>query len=1022
MSNSEIIYQNIITSQYFSGIISPDVKEYHKSIIDVFLNYKFGTTTVNLWDKLDFFYFFDTDNESLKYINWKNPNLPTASLGNDNFAISYNYNYLGPAQDQIAKWWDGKSTPFGDKNSVFNDKTLSYAWSASTGLGISLAGGSGSYQNTGLVKTFLDRNNIPLNGTGSFPDTLVDGTPYGVFDVTPFSSSFGYQYSVRAFIKTVPPVTYNSPKSYNNNSVTLNIPNISGDTTTYSATRNYASQPYLSVQVLQNPLRHRVTAYTPSYVLIKKGNDVVPDVISPVVQADILYYDSFNSRSTNPFKNGYGTNFGLINYYSNIFQNWILDNNYLPNIIRYPNYHQLLELKNGTYFNTNFNFKQNITNYQLNDGFVGFLKMGLGGGVETRLRQSPFTRTINTISGSLYVGVADSEVSNNSLVIKLNKQYFTASTLNTGYQSGLGVSLTSSTSYINYTWKAYTGSNPYPFSSYTPGNNDFLGYEVTASNESSRAGRPGLYISQRVTSQGNANISQYYNNMIPSTSSVSILTGDIPDGKFLLNGMGSPSYVESNYVISTDEQYITKSLATINSVSSGSFFGSVSYTSSGLINNIQETSTNVLTYYTGSYNQQTGLGEQQSYYDYLPNSITNGKSFIIDFSIENSGISLPEINDEIHIGYQDNQIGVVQEISKFQYTTETNDYIYRIVGIATKTTSSGINNGNSTIVRFYENNYLSIGSQFNSRNRKVLYNTVISGSGINTTSSFLNNVFAIYPLNNEIVQYPFSGTNSLPRQSITFNSGSNFELIISSSSPLYPEIASGNGWKLSTPSGSQTYTGPEFGVTYFTDFTGTYTTSSNDLESIFITNNTGNITYSNNYFLTNGTYYLQEPSISGQTFQFRYSSSFQNSQLSGITTNSLFKITTLNPDYGSKYFTPDGEDLKTYNRQSDSFMMAFAGGGIGNVNLRYLYKQLFDVIYPRSQYKVTGLPIFNFNSSSLLPASSVIYPSGLTTNQQKIRWYAATDVQDNVSGYVNLYGTDLFNPFSFTGNFYNDNI
>jgi hypothetical protein len=325
---------------------------------------------------------------------------------------------------------------------------------------------------------------------------------------------------------------------------------------------------------------------------------VVPDVISPVVQADILYYDSFNSRSTNPFKNGYGTNFGLINNYFNIFQNWILDNNYLPNIIRYPNYYQLLELKNGTYFNTNFNFKQNITNYQLNDGFVGFLKMGLGGGVETRLRQSPFTRTINTISGSLYVGVADSEVSNNSLVIKLNKQYFTASTLNTGYQSGLGVSLTSSTSYTNYTWKAYTGSNPYPFSSYTPGNNDFLGYEVTASNESSRAGRPGLYISQRVTSQGNANISQYYNNMIPSTSSVSILTGDIPDGKFLLNGMGSPSYVEPNYVISTDEQYITKSLATINSVSSGSFFGSVSYTSSGLINNIQETSTNVLTYYT----------------------------------------------------------------------------------------------------------------------------------------------------------------------------------------------------------------------------------------------------------------------------------------------------------------------------------------------------------------------------------------------------------------------------------------
>lgn len=1027
MSTPQIIYNNILNSPYFSGDVSPDVQEYHKSIINVFLNYQSGSTTVNLWNKLDFFYFFDGDNESLKYINWKNPNLPTSSLGNDNYGISYNYDYLGPAQDQIAKWWDGKSTPFGDKNSVFSDKTLSYAWTGSTTLSIQLAGGSGSYQNTGLIKQYLDRNNIPLNGTGSFPDTLGFGPPSLEFDNIPFSSSFSYKYKVTAFIKTIPPVTYNQPVSYNNNSIEIEIPNIPGDTNTYIATQNYPTyQPYLKVQILQNPLRHRITTYTPNNIIIKPGD---PPTTSPVVAADVYYYDSFNSKNTSPFNLGYNTSFGssILNgasglYWMTKFQDWVLDNNYLPGIIRYPNYYQTLRLNNGTYFNTNFNFKQSASNYKLNDGFIGFLKMGPGGGIETQLRESPFTSTINTISGSLYVGVADSESSNNSLAIKLNKQYFTSSILDTGYQSGLGLALTSSTNSINYVWRAYTGSNPYPFTSSALGNQDFSGYNITASNASSRAGRPGLYISQRSISQGNAMIRQYYNNLLASSQSFSSLIGDIPDGNFLLNGLGSPSYVSSNYVESTDEQFITKSLATITSVSTGSFFGSTNYTSSGIIDFISENSTNVLTYYTGSYNPQTGYGDDDARFTILPTSITNGSQFIIEFLIQNQGIQLPQINDEIHIGYGNNQIGVVNEVSTYQTNIDSNNYYYRIIGTATKTTGSGINNGNSTIVRFYENFYLDIGSAFNSRTRRTLYNTTISGTGIYTTSSLLNRTFVVSPQNNQIAQYPFSGTNSLPSQSVSFISGSNFNLIISSSNPLYPEIGGGNGWKLSTPSGSTLYNGPEFGITYFTDFTGSYVTSSNDLETIFITNNLGNTVYSNSYFLENGKYYLQEPSVSGSNFQFRYSSSLQSSQLSGLSTSNLFKITTLNPEFGSSYFTPNGEDLKTYDRQSDSFMMVFAGGGISNTNLRFLYKQLYDIIYARGQYKVTQIPILNFNTSSNIPISSVDYPSNIISNDQKIRWYAATDVQEDFVGTVRTVGNQVFNPFSFTGNFYDPNI
>jgi hypothetical protein len=157
MSTPEIIYNNILNSVNFTGTLpSPDVREYHKSIINVFLNYQSGSSTVNLWDKLDFLFFFDTDNESIRFINWVNPNSITASVQNDNFAPSYNYSYLGPAQEQIAKWWDGKNTPIGNKDSTINDGTLTYAWSASTGQPIETAEASGSIG--GGIKQYVLKN------------------------------------------------------------------------------------------------------------------------------------------------------------------------------------------------------------------------------------------------------------------------------------------------------------------------------------------------------------------------------------------------------------------------------------------------------------------------------------------------------------------------------------------------------------------------------------------------------------------------------------------------------------------------------------------------------------------------------------------------------------------------------------------------------------------------------------------------------------------------------------------------
>ena len=1016
MSTPQIIYRNILNSNNFSGSISPDTEEYHKSIISVFLNYRSGSTTINLWDKLDFFYFFDTDNESLRYINWKNPNLPTASFGNDNFPPSYNYDYGGFSQDQIAKWWDGKSTLFGDKNSVFGDKTISYAWSSSLPqIPIQTTFPSGSSRSS-AIKQYTLNGYIPTNGTGSTPHVYVN-TLTQTFDYYPFTSSYSYKYRIYNYYWFTSGSSYSEFRIYSmvNN---LQFNNINGDTSTYTGSLNSKQSQRnsitsaISVQVLQNPLRHRVTITAPSQPPLKGAP------VSSLVVAD----DTFNSRTTYPFNEGYNSLFASsTDIYT--LQDWVLNNNYLPGTFTYPNYYQALQLNNGTYFNTNFNVKQSSINYNLNDGFVGVLKMGVGGGVETVLREPPYTRTTSTQSGSLYVGVAESEISNNSLAIKINKQYFPSSVNDTGYQSGLGLALTSSTGTKDYTWQAYTGSNPFPYSSSAYGNIDFPGNDVTASNASSRAGRPGLYISQRSIPQDTALIRQYYNNLLASSQSFSSLIGGIPDGNFLLNGLGSSTYVNSNYVEASTIQFVTKSLATISSVSTGSFFGTASYSLLGQISNIQEVSTNVLTYFTGSYDSQTGVGAN-GYFSSLPSTLTNGNQFSIVFSnnVGAVGFSLPEVNDFIHIGYDDNEIGYVTSINS-GYANDQFTYNYTITATATKTTGSGINNGNSTIVRFYENNYIGIGSAFNSTTRRTLFNTIISGSALKTTSSFLNQVFALPPNNEQVIKYPFEGSNGLPTQSLNFTSGSELGFNISSSTPLYPEAGPGvGGWKLATPSGSLIYSGSEFGVTYFTNFTGSYVTSSNDLETIFITNAAGSTVYDNSYFLTNGNYFLPEPSVSGSSFQFRYSSSFQISQLSGLSTSNLFKVTTLNPEFGNSYFTPSGRDLKAYNRQSDTFMMAFAGGGINNTNLRFLYKQLYDVIYTRGRYKATQITIRNFNSSSLAFEGVVEYPIGVDTNDEKLRWYATADVESFTAGVVNLFGVQLFNPFSFTGNLYDSNI
>jgi len=1038
MSTPQIIYRNILNSNNFSGSISPDTEEYHKSIINIFLNYKSGSTTVNLWDKLDFFYFFDTDNESLRYINWKNPNLVTASFGNDNFPPSYNYSYTSPSQDQVAKWWDGKSTPFGDKNSVFGDKTLSYAWYSSVPqVPIRLSIPSGSSQSAG-IKQYTLNGYVPTNGTGSTPDTYVN-TLTQTFDYYPFTSSYSYRYETDNYSWFTSGSSYSEFRPYNNLN-TIQFNNVNGDTSIYTGSLNSRqSRPNsttsaISVQVLQNPLRHRVTITAPSQ----------PPLKGAPVSSIVFTYDTFNSRTTFPFGTGYNSLFtstvfsgnpyipnGF--YYMSLFENWVFNNNYLSGILRYPGYHQVLQLNNGTYFNTNFNVKQSSINYNLNDGFVGVLKMGVGGGVETVLREPPYTRTTSTQSGSLYVGAAESEISNNSLAIKINKQYFPSSVNDTGYQSGLGLALSSSVGAKDYTWRAYTGSNPFPYSSSAYGSIDFPGNDVTASNASSRAGRPGLYISQRSISQDTALIRQYYNNLLASSQSFSSLTGGIPDGNFLLNGLGSSTYVNSNYVEASTIQFVTRSLATISSVSTGSFFEAVDYSLLGEISNIQEVSTNVLTYFTGSYYPQYGVGEY-GYFSSLPSTLTNGNQFTIIFSNDDGavGFSLPEVNDFIHIGYNDNEIGYVNSVNKFYFSTDSDRFDYRIIGTATKTTGSGINNGNSTIVRFYENRPIDVGPAFNSTTRRTLYNTTISGSALKTTSSFLNQVFALPPNNEQVIKYPFEGSNGLPTQSLNFTSGSELGFNISSSTPLYPEAGPGvGGWKLATPSGSLIYSGSEFGITYFTNFTGSYVTSSNDLETIFITNAAGNTVYDNSYFLTNGNYFLPEPSVSGSSFRFTYSSSLEVSQLSGLSTSNLFKVTTLNPEFGNSYFTPSGKDLKAYNRQSDAFMMAFAGGGINDTNLRFLYKQLYDVIYARGQYKATQIPISNFNKNLFdeinqrqrpFPASTVEYPNGVDTIDEKLRWYAATDVQESFAGTVNLFGVELFNPFSFTGNLYDSNI
>jgi hypothetical protein len=1046
MSTPEIIYNNILNSVNFTGTIpSPDVREYHKSIINVFLNYQSGSSTVNLWDKLDFLFFFDTDNESIRFINWVNPNSITASVQNDNFAPSYNYSYLGPAQEQIAKWWDGKNTPIGGKDSTINDGTLTYAWLASTGQPIETSQASGSIG--GGIKQYVIKGQTLINGnTGSLPDIYVE-TLTQTFIHFPFTSSYSYQYEVQNGYILPDKTGYSF---YSSNYVTFS--NIVGDTRTYNGIQNFRSgssnntYSSISVKVLQNPLRHEITITAPQK----------PPLKNPPVNSIVNSQDTFNSKNRYPFSYSYLDLFNprvfydpiqsdRTNYYANLLQNWILNNNYLVgkvgNFQRYPNYYQALNLNNGSYFNTNVNIKQIVgRKYQLNDGFIGFLKMGLGGGVRYSTTSYP-SQTDVTSTGPVYVGVAESETSNSSLGIKLNKQYFhDTPERNTGFQAGLGTSITSSYKEIDYVWKAYTGSNPFPYQTEARGNIDFDSSFISASNASSRAGRPGLYIAQRYTSSiTTATIKQYFNNLEAASTDLGIGTGSIPDGNFYLNGLGSSTYVDENYVNASTNQFVTKSLANISSVSSGSFFGTTTYTSSALISDITAVSNNVLTYFTGAYDPQTGFGVNGARFTGLPSTTTLDSDFTITFRLTGYTANLPKIDDQVHIGYEDNQIGYVKSVQTQNYSDDGNNNVdHIIIATATKTTGSGINSGNSTIVRFYENNYINIGSTFNSTTRGILYSTTISGSGLYTTSSAINTSFLLSPLDTQVINYPFNGVNGFPNQSISIVSGSELEFIISSSVPVFADAGPAINWKLAFPFGNQVYSGSEFGTTYFTRFTGSYITSSNDLETIFITSNTGNVIYDNNTFLSNGSYTLAEPSVSGSIFNFQYSGSAQNSLLTGLNTTNLFKITTLNPEYNTFYFAPNGKDLKQSNRQVDRFIIAFAGGGINNTNLKFLYKQLYDLIFTRSTFKQSGLPVINFEPfvlntdnqqypqgdkpgtlyytsdiylSNAYPVT-VDYPNYVQTKDDRLTWNAATDLQSDFVGTSNTLGSTLYNSFN----------
>ena len=956
MSNAKTIYQEILSSPYFTGSVSNSVKNSHISIIDQLLNYPTGSTTINLWDKLDFFYYFVGDNTSLKVINWKNPNQITASFGNDGNvnSPSYNYSYTSYGQEDIANWWEGKTTKAGNRFSTIASRDKIAAWTSS---GAPIENSFVTLTNTlRFYTSSLVNQGVTFFRSGS---TLINSTPYN-FTLYPDSGSFEYSYYIAQY--KLYSVTNGTGSYIQEGSATNTVlfNNLNG---TYLGDRSIYQPSITASQTGTN------TAITHS-ITFNKATGRAPDL--PSVYSGSLYIlrvsDTSNLNQTFPFNSTYNRGFqSQYYYYFQRLQNWIINNSnissgsnaFLPGLTVYPLYSQLLTLNNGTYFNTNFNLKRKENaNSTINDNFIGYLKYSPFGGDETDNTYDG--RSINNYGlGYTYAGTADSQVSNNSFALKTNNQYYLTSSMDTGFQVGLGRSISSSYTEKDYAWSAFTSSNPFPYSgSFTNTETGITSY--TSSNSSAIAGRPGMYIGQRFVNGNISTIRQYFNNVNVRETTISSSVGNIPDGNLFLNGVGTTTYVDNGYVTATTSSTINTTLATITSVATSFEYNKINYTSSGIITNISVNNANISTLSGG-------------YLLIYPSSMNEGQEYTIVYAEDEprTNFNLPNGGDTLHLGYSDNPIGNISEVTVNYYTSQDNPnfYTYSITFAALNSTGS-IFSGNS-IIRSYSPSYINAPSILNG----PAFVLEATGSGLYTTASVNTNKAFILNSTKTLSNYYSTTNNNQPNTIINIVSGSDFSFILSGSTPPFDGIEA--DYYFAIPGGNEIYSGSEFGTTYITDITASYNTTRNDINSttVFYTTPTNDDVYNIDYIQQNGTLTLPTSSIQGNTFNYRYSGSTTSAQLILLSNNYLIKYQRPNPELSSSYFTPYGQDLKSYAgiNYIDSYACYVGGGGIGNTDLSKLYNIFVTDLKVNASYKLTGLSVVgSYNQTASYSTGNIV--------------------------------------------------
>jgi hypothetical protein len=641
-------------------------------------------------------------------------------------------------------------------------------------------------------------------------------------------------------------------------------------------------------------------------------------------------------------------------------QNWIIDNSnissgsnaFLPGLTVYPQYSQMLTLYNGTYLDTNLNLKnKENTNFSNTDSFIGYLKYSPYGGYEYDNETQGDSGFVYRGLGHTYAGVTDSETSNNSILLKTNNQYYTSSDGDNGFQVGLGRSISSSYKEKDYVWTAFTSSNPFPYSFRDPGNIDIDTISFTGSNSSFIAGRPGMYIGQRFTSGSTSTIRQYFNNVNVRETTISSSVGNIPDGNLCLNGVGTTTYVNDDYVAASTESILNTTLATITSVTTSFSYNKINYTSSGVVDFITLNNANINTFYQG-------------YLMTFPSSINETQLYTVVYSEDYQRSILPNVGDTLHLGYNNNPIGNIQDVyTSYDGGGSNSDPVYYThITFNSLVTTGSIFNSNS-VLRTYFPSYIDTPSIYNGQS----FLLEVTGSGLYTTSSVNTNKIFILNPTKTLSNYYSTTNNNQPNTVFNIVSGSTFTFKVSGSTPPFDDIDI--NYYLGIPEGNEIYSGSELGTTYITDVTASYNRTANNInsETIFYTSPSNDITYNMAYLLQNGTATLPTSSIQGNSFNYRYSGSTTNAQLTSLSPNYLIKYQQPNPELSSSYFTPFGEDLKSYVNinSTDNYACYLGGGGIGNTDLSKLYNIIITDLKVNADYKLTGLAMVgNYNQTN----------------------------------------------------------